>query len=233
MHTVGGSPGQRATWRALVGATAALLALSACVAITNPPAATPTLGPTSFATPGPTATPEVFFEPTEKPTPRPTRTRRPRRTQQVEPTPRPTRTPRRTRRPRPTPTEAAVAVTPGPPPPTGGTPPNPPGWPDEAHDSNEAAQHEGEAGVVCGVVVAVSYVPTAPGRPTFLNVDHPYPDQTFNVVIWGEQRRNWPLAQKPEISMMGRTVCARGLIEGFRDYTQIQDVNIDDVTIVP
>ncbi len=73
----------------------------------------------------------------------------------------------------------------------------------------------------------------AGGRPTFLNIDHAYPNQTFNVVIWGEQRRSFPLAGKPEVVMIGKQVCTKGLIEGYSNYTQIQDVGIDEVDILP
>ena len=77
------------------------------------------------------------------------------------------------------------------------------------------------------------YLPQAPGRPTFLNIDKPYPNQRFNVVIWGEQRRDFPLAGKPEVVMIGKEICTKGLIEGYKDYTQIQDVGIDEVDILP
>lgn len=37
---------------------------------------------------------------------------------------------------------------------------------------------------MCGVVASTKHVSTSKGRPTFLNLDKPYPDQPFTVVIW-------------------------------------------------
>jgi hypothetical protein len=91
----------------------------------------------------------------------------------------------------------------------------------------------GETGTVCGTVVAAQYRPDAPGRPTFLNIDQPYPNQTFNVVIWGEQRRQFPLDRKPEVHMLGKVVCTSGAISAYVDWTQIAYARRNGTKIVP
>jgi hypothetical protein len=212
----------------------AVMFLGGCIGV-NVAAPTGTPTPTTHVTPGPDetlppedATPEP--EPTPLPTPRPAKT--------PKPTPRPTKTPKPTPRPtrRPTP-EPTTPPTSKPQPTattaTATTAPDATAWPTGAVDTQDAASHQGESGIVCGTVVAAQYVEHAPGRPTFLNIDKPYPNQRFNVVIWGEQRRGFPLAGKPEVVMIGKEVCTKGLIEGYRNYTQIQDVGIDAVDILP
>ena len=51
--------------------------------------------------------------------------------------------------------------------------------------AKQAAQHVGEIQTVRGVVVSARYAARSKGQPTFLNLDQPYPDTIFTVVIWG------------------------------------------------
>ena len=53
----------------------------------------------------------------------------------------------------------------------------------------EAKEHFGETATVCGEVVSANYAGSSKGRPTFLNLDKPYPKQVFTLVIWDENRR--------------------------------------------
>ena len=54
----------------------------------------------------------------------------------------------------------------------------------------EAGQHVGETATVCGVVASGRYSERTRGRPTFLNLDKPYPDQVFTILIWGRIGRS-------------------------------------------
>ena len=231
----------------LAGLLVAVLALSGCVnvstSVTPPPDGTPfsgitppptrepetpepdatpepedTVRPTRRprTTPAPTPPPENTPKPTKKPTPAPDPTEEP----TDEPTAEPTDAP--TEAPTDAPTEA----------PFEGTPP-PEGWPQGALGSTQAEEHVGETGTVCGVVVAAQYLPSRPGRPTFLNIDEPYPNQAFNVVIWGEQRRAFPLNRKPEVHMLGKTLCTTGAISAYVDWTQIAYADRAGTDIVP
>ena len=51
------------------------------------------------------------------------------------------------------------------------------------------------------------------GQPTFINLDEPYPNQVFTVLIWGSDR---PKFGAPERVYSGRKICASGLIKLFR-----------------
>ena len=77
----------------------------------------------------------------------------------------------------------------------------------------EAASHVGETITVCGVVVAVTYVPEAPMAPTFLDLDQPYPNQVFTAIIFGSDRAKFG---SPENSLRGKAVCVTGEIFLFQ-----------------
>lgn len=73
-----------------------------------------------------------------------------------------------------------------------------------------AREHIGAEVTVCGLVASARYVPTTAGRPTFLNIDRPYPDQTLVVVIPGVLRER---LGRPEETLQEARVCATGVIE--------------------
>ncbi len=85
--------------------------------------------------------------------------------------------------------------------------------------AGEASSHVGETLQVCGHVASAAYFGSTKGRPTFLNIDRPYPDQPFTVVIWGTARSSFEDA--PEKVYDGKSICVTGLIETYRGKPQI------------
>jgi len=83
----------------------------------------------------------------------------------------------------------------------------------------EAERYIGESAEVCGVVASATYAAGSRGRPTFLNLDRPYPDHIFTAVIWGSDRSNFSYA--PE-SLRGERICVTGTITVYRDKPQIK-----------
>jgi hypothetical protein len=81
----------------------------------------------------------------------------------------------------------------------------------------EAAQHVGEHGTVCGRIASAHYAEGTDGQPTFINLDKPYPDQIFTVVIWGDYRDRFSVP--PEI-WHGR-VCVTGRISAYHGEPEI------------
>jgi hypothetical protein len=50
----------------------------------------------------------------------------------------------------------------------------------------EAKNHIGEKGTVCGEVASTHYASRSRGKPTFINLDKPYPNQIFTGVDLGK-----------------------------------------------
>jgi hypothetical protein len=55
--------------------------------------------------------------------------------------------------------------------------------------ANDAKDHVGEMATVCCEVVSTRYASSTKGQPTFLNLDKPYPNQVFTVLIWEARQR--------------------------------------------
>jgi hypothetical protein len=74
----------------------------------------------------------------------------------------------------------------------------------------EAKDHIGEKATVCGKVVSTHYAADIRGKPTFLDLDSPYPDQTFTIVIRGSDRAKFG---EPEVTYRQKSVCVTGKIK--------------------
>lgn len=84
--------------------------------------------------------------------------------------------------------------------------------------ATEAVRHVGEKAEVCGIVASTNYATRSRGQPTFLNIDHPYPNHIFTALIWGSDRARFDYA--PE-TLKGRRICVRGVITVYRGKPQI------------
>jgi len=88
--------------------------------------------------------------------------------------------------------------------------------------AREAKEHFGETTTVCGEVVSTRYADSTKGQPTFLNLDKPYPNQIFTIVIWGNNRSKFG---KPEDDYMSKRICVSGKITA---YAGLPEVVVDD-----
>jgi hypothetical protein len=86
------------------------------------------------------------------------------------------------------------------------------------YTAEQAKSHIGERATVCGLVASAHYAASSKGQPTFLNLDKPYPNQIFTVLIWGSDR---PQFGTPERDYVRKKVCATGMIEQFRGTAEI------------
>lgn len=82
----------------------------------------------------------------------------------------------------------------------------------------EAKDHVGERATVCGQVVSTRYADRSKGQPTFLNLDKPYPNEIFTILIWGEDR---PKFGAPESKYRDANVCVTGKISSYRATPEI------------
>ncbi|HKF21967.1 MAG TPA: DNA-binding protein [Candidatus Angelobacter sp.] len=92
----------------------------------------------------------------------------------------------------------------------------------------EAKKHVGENATVCGLVVDVHFAAGSKGLPTFVNLDKPFPNQVFTVLIWGDDLPKF--AENPA-KWQNRKVCATGTISEYRGSPEIVASSQDQVTI--
>jgi len=76
----------------------------------------------------------------------------------------------------------------------------------------EAASYIGKNATVCGQVASATYAARSRGRPTFLNLDRPYPNPIFTALIWGEDRGKF--SGSPEKTYSGKRI--------LRDWHNLQ-----------
>lgn len=82
----------------------------------------------------------------------------------------------------------------------------------------DAAKHIGENATVCGVVASARYAEKSNRKPTFLNLDKPYPNHPFTAVIFEADR---PKFGEPEKELNGKKICVSGKIEDFQGKPEI------------
>jgi len=81
--------------------------------------------------------------------------------------------------------------------------------------ASEAAKHVGEQGTVCGLIASKHTVENGKGKPTFVDLDHSFPSQTFTVVIWESDK-----AKVGDFPASG-SVCVTGAITAYKGVPQI------------
>src|SRR5437660_1440340 len=82
----------------------------------------------------------------------------------------------------------------------------------------EAKSHIGETATVCGIVASTRFALSTKGQPTFLNLDRPYPNQIFTIVIWGSNRSKFGT---PESDYNAKRICVTGAIREYRGAPEI------------
>ena len=92
----------------------------------------------------------------------------------------------------------------------------------------EAKLHVGEVATVCDFVASTHYAASSRGRPTFLNLAEPYPNQTFTILIWGEDRVKFGV---PETRYREQSVCVSGMISSYRGTPEIVAREPGDIKI--
>jgi hypothetical protein len=76
----------------------------------------------------------------------------------------------------------------------------------------------GETATVCGRVASAHFAEKAKGLPTFMNLDMPYPQQIFTILIWGTDR---PRFGNPERTYRNKNVCVSGKIISHHGIPEI------------
>jgi len=95
---------------------------------------------------------------------------------------------------------------------------------------DEAIEHLEETNTVCGTIASAKYVVDAPGSPTYLNFDRPFPDQSCSVIIDEATRARFKVA--PEKAFRGKLVCVTGVImTDYRGRAQIAVSNPAQIVV--
>lgn len=84
--------------------------------------------------------------------------------------------------------------------------------------AGDAKAHVGENATVCGTVASARFAASTKGQPTFLNLDKPYPNQVFTVLIWGNDRNKFGA---PESTYRDKRICVTGKITEYRGVAEI------------
>lgn len=81
--------------------------------------------------------------------------------------------------------------------------------------SIEAGAHVGQLAKVCGAVISKHTAEDSNGKPTFVNLDRSYPDQTFTIVVWG--------VDAPTVGELPASgnLCVTGTVAMYRGNPQI------------
>ncbi|MFC1528010.1 DNA-binding protein [Candidatus Neomarinimicrobiota bacterium] len=85
--------------------------------------------------------------------------------------------------------------------------------------SDEARKYVGQNKTVCGTVEGAYYSYRSNGKPTFINIDKPYPNNEFMIVIWGSDRYKFnPI---PEVKYKNKDICITGKIKMYKGKAEI------------
>ena len=82
----------------------------------------------------------------------------------------------------------------------------------------QANAHVGQQATVCGRVAGVHQAVSSNGQPTFINLDKAYPNQPFQIVIFGSDLPNFG---NPQQEYSGKKVCVTGTIKIFKVAPEI------------
>jgi micrococcal nuclease len=82
----------------------------------------------------------------------------------------------------------------------------------------EATAHVGESATVCGTAASIHQATRSKGEPTFINLDKPYPNQIFTILIWGSDRYKFG---NPEQKYADQRVCVTGTITSFHGVPEV------------
>ena len=95
---------------------------------------------------------------------------------------------------------------------------------------DQAVDHIGEYKTVKGIVASAKYLSRVKGRPTFLNLDEPYPNQIFTVVIWGDTRDQFE--EDPEYFFRNKKITVSGTIIKYKGIAEIIVSDLDQIHLV-
>lgn len=91
----------------------------------------------------------------------------------------------------------------------------------------EAKNHVGENATVCGKVVSARFAKESKGQPIFLNLDEPYPNEIFTIIIWGSTHEKFTDVETKygikDVCVTGKVTILKGVpVVEVNDLSQIE-----------
>jgi hypothetical protein len=79
----------------------------------------------------------------------------------------------------------------------------------------QARAHDGDTATVCGSLASEHVAASSRGKPTFIDLEAPFPSQAFTIQVWEEDRQN--------VGALPRSghLCATGLISYYHGVPEI------------
>jgi hypothetical protein len=93
-----------------------------------------------------------------------------------------------------------------------------PAAPTKTYSPTDASQAVGHRATICGVVANVHFASGSHGSPTFVDLGAPYPNEPFQIVIWGDDRSG--ISPAPE-SWQGKKICVTGNVRLYKGVPEI------------
>ncbi len=84
---------------------------------------------------------------------------------------------------------------------------------------SEAQNYEGKEVKICTRVYGTKFLSSSGRKPTFLDLGAPYPDSPLTIVIWGDDRGNFP--NPPETYYRDKDICVTGRILIYKGKPEI------------
>lgn len=86
-------------------------------------------------------------------------------------------------------------------------------------EASEASRFVGTSRAVVGTVAGTKHDASKQGRPTFLDIDYPYPNNVLTVVIFDNDRKKFPAP--PETLFSGKRIRVTGLIKEYKGKPEV------------
>ena len=105
-------------------------------------------------------------------------------------------------------------------------------WQYHEADAQKSSQTTQQGSEICGIVASVASVYTdnrGSGHPTFIDLGHPYPDQTYTIVIWGD---NLSKFNPPPQSWQGEKICVTGRVKLYKNTPEINAHSPHQIRVV-
>lgn len=93
----------------------------------------------------------------------------------------------------------------------------------------DISRHVGDSVRFCSKVYNTRYFETSPNKPTLLDVNNSYSNQFVSLLIWEQDRNNFP--NSPESLYLKKDICVRGVVELYNNSPRIIVRNRDQIII--